>query len=336
MNRTLILRVAALGGLALLLLATWPQALGLQRTLVIAQLTALRGPLVPAALSAALLAGGLALGSRANRRFGGLMAIVFITVAALNVAVIASRGLGAAPAMELRTGDLRVLAWNTLKDAPGADVIARFALERDVHVLALPETSRATADAVARLMGDAGRPVQVFSLAFHETNLARATALLVSWSLGEYELYEAAGSTPRAPSVVARPTSGNGPTLIAAHPVPPLPGGMVAWRTGLAWLAERCREGEVIMAGDFNATLEHFAGLHDAGADLGACLDGARITGSAAVGTWPSQLPPLLGSPIDRVLATDEWEFLGFRVVTELDGFGSDHRALLAALRRAF
>lgn len=334
MNHRVVLGVVAACGLALLLLATWPQVLGLQRTVVIAQLTALRGLLVLVAVAAALIAGFVALRARPLRAFGGLIAAAFLAVAAINVAVISSRGLGGPPTEAAGPGSLKVLAWNVLKDAPGADPIAHFALELGVDVIAIPEVSRAMAEEVARLMGEGGRPVQVFSLSFHETNLARSTALLVSSSLGEYELDESVGSTERAPTVVARPRSGAGPTLLAAHPVPPVPGSMRAWESGLRWLAARCREGEVIVAGDLNATLEHFAGLYEPGADLGACRDAARAMGSAALGTWPSRLPPLIGSPIDHVMATGEWEFVDFRVVTELDGLGSDHRAVLATLRR--
>lgn len=144
---------------------------------------------------------------------------------------------------------------------------------------------------------------------------------------------EAAGSTPRVPAVVARPADGTGPTLVAAHAAPPF--FMGDWSAGLAWIAERCSEPDVIVAGDFNATLDHFAGLREPGADVGACRDGALASGSGAVGTWPSNLPVLLGTPIDHVVASQTWEITGFHVVMELDGQGSDHRALLTRLRPA-
>ena len=115
-------------------------------------------------------------------------------------------------------------------------------------------------------MGEGGRTMQVFVLAFHESTTSQSTALLVSSDLGEYEVDESVGSTPRA--------------------------------------------------------------------HLGTCRDGARATGSAALGAWPSQVPMLLGAPIDHIMATGDWEFVDFRVVSELDGQGSDHKALLAGLRR--
>jgi endonuclease/exonuclease/phosphatase family metal-dependent hydrolase len=91
------------------------------------------------------------------------------------------------------------------------------------------------------------------------------------------------------------------------------------------------------MAGDFNSTLDHYAGLTAKSArgdgDLGACHDGARAEKSAAVGTWPTSLPTSLGAPIDHVMASDEWAFTGFRVIGTEDGAGSDHRPVVAQLR---
>ena len=124
-----------------------------------------------------------------------------------------------------------------------------------------------------------------------------------------------AGTTDTLPSLVARPVDGTGPTIVAAHPVAPVPGEMAAWRRGLQWLADRCAGTNVILAGDLNSTLDHYTGLGTDGGDLGRCHDAARATGNAAVGTWPTAFPPLLGAPIDHVMATPDWEVVGFRVV---------------------
>lgn len=330
----LLLRALALLLVALLLLATWPQALRLERTHVFAQLVALRGVLVLIGVAGAAVAGLVAWRVLQARQFGVVVCLALLSVAALNVGVLVARGLGGSHGANPAAGDLTVFAWNTLGDRPGAPLIAEVALAHGVDVLALPETTQAAALEVARLMEDAGRPVQVFSRFTDDSNPARSTSLLVSAALGEYRLDETVGSTPRAPSLVARPANGAGPTFVAAHPVPPVPSRMGDWISGIEWLAARCREGEVIVAGDFNATLDHLAGLADEGANLGACHDGAAALDRAGVGTWPTRLPPFLGTPIDHVMATEQWEFVDFRVLTELDGAGSDHRALLATLRR--
>jgi endonuclease/exonuclease/phosphatase family metal-dependent hydrolase len=108
---------------------------------------------------------------------------------------------------------------------------------------------------------------------------------------------------------------------------------MAAWRSGLLWLADRCAGDNVIVAGDLNSTLDHYTALGVDGGDVGRCRDAARATGNAAVGTWPTSFPQLLGAPIDHVMATDDWEVVGFRVIGSRDGEGSDHRPVLAQLR---
>ena len=130
-----------------------------------------------------------------------------------------------------------------------------------------------------------------------------------------------------------------------------MPAQMDNWRSDLDWLAESCSSGSVIMAGDFNATIDHFSGLASgsaehplsgddatdrlaAAAKLGECTDAAAVAGSAAVGTWPTSLPPALGAPIDHVLATDDWSVAGLRVIDDLDDAGSDHRPVVAWLEQ--
>jgi endonuclease/exonuclease/phosphatase (EEP) superfamily protein YafD len=114
---------------------------------------------------------------------------------------------------------------------------------------------------------------------------------------------------------------------------------MQAWRSDLAWIAGLCTSGDVIMAGDFNATVDNMSGL---GTDLprgigvlGTCRDAALEAGRAGLGTWPTSMPAILGAPIDHVLAGGDWETSSFRVIESLDTSGSDHRPVVATLRPA-
>ena len=134
------------------------------------------------------------------------------------------------------------------------------------------------------------------------------------------------------PSVVARPVDGSGPTIVGVHLVAPLPGEFANWSSDLEWMAGACADPNVIIAGDFNSTIDHFTGLGNGQATLGDCIDAAAVTNNAAVGTWPTMLPPLFGAPIDRVMATKNWRVTGMRVIENYDGYGSDHRPVLAQL----
>jgi endonuclease/exonuclease/phosphatase (EEP) superfamily protein YafD len=318
---------------ALLLVAGWPQLFGLERAPLIAQVVSLRGTAVLVAAALVILFTLFSLLSSGSRRLAGGVAVLLLAFCAVTVAVLATRGFGD-PAMQTTApADVVVLSWNTLGDAPGAEAIAELAHDVEADVVVLPETSAETAEIAAAILGAAGRPMQPLHLSLDEISKARTTAVLISVDLGAYALDTSAGTTPTLPSLIARPVDGSGPTIVAAHPVAPVPGEMAAWRAGLDWLAERCAEPNVILAGDLNSTLDHYTGLAAEGGDLGACHDAARATGNAAVGTWPTSFPPLLGAPIDHVMATTEWEAVGFRVVGSRDGEGSDHRPVVAQLR---
>ncbi|MBN9606448.1 MAG: endonuclease/exonuclease/phosphatase family protein [Actinomycetales bacterium] len=331
----LLATLAAIAVLAVLAIATWPQLLGLERTVVIAQVTALRGLIVAIGAALVILAVVIALASPRRRGAMAAFALVLAILVGVNVAVLAVRGTGGPAVPAAGSGEITVLSWNTYGGAPGADGIARLALDRGADVIALPETTEEDADAVAAILASAGRPMQVFTVALDHISPARSTSLLVSESLGAYRLDETAGTTPRIPSVVAVPVTGSGPTLVAAHPVAPIPDYIGDWHLGLDWVAARCEGTDTILAGDLNATLDHLEGLAPGPGELGRCTDAARTVGAAAVGTWPTLLPTLLGAPIDHVLTTPDWETVGFEVITSADDSGSDHRPVLAVVRPA-
>ncbi|CAN5177867.1 hypothetical protein BH11ACT3_BH11ACT3_02230 [soil metagenome] len=322
---------------AALAVVTWPQLLGLERTFVIAQIVSMRGLAVflAAVLVVTLLLISIVYAS--VRRFTGSIALVLLTFCGVSFAVLATRGFGG-PGFETKAdNDVTVMSWNTLGDSPGAERIAAVALAQEADVVALPETSAEIADIVAAIMTDAGSPMTALHVSLDDISKARTTSLLISTELGAYEVDEAAGTTETLPSVVAVPLDGSGPVIVAAHPVAPVPGEMPHWNQGLDWLATQCARPNVILAGDLNSTLDHYAGLGGSAGqhsgELGDCVDAARASGAAAVATWPTQLPQLMGAPIDHVMATDGWMPVGFRVVGTEDGSGSDHRPIVAQLR---
>ncbi len=325
---------------AALLIAAWPQLFGLERSAGVAQVVSLRG-------AAALVAGVgvvafllIALLSRRMRRLSATLALLLLAFAGVSAAVLATRGTTPAGFQSKAARDLTVLSWNTLGDAPGADEIAKLAIHQKADIVALPETSAVTAQRVLDLLRAAGIPMQLLTLSYDQIAKAHTTSLLISTKLGAYRRDDAPGSTKTLPSVLAVPTDGSGPTIVAVHAVAPIPGEMANWRSGLEWLAARCvatSRGGTIMAGDFNSTLDHYAGLTAKTAsgpgDLGACHDGARAQNSAGIASWPTSLPAAMGAPIDHVMASDGWTCVGFRVIESEDGAGSDHRPVVAQLR---
>ncbi|WP_461029919.1 endonuclease/exonuclease/phosphatase family protein, partial [Streptomyces sparsus] len=114
-----------------------------------------------------------------------------------------------------------------------------------------------------------------------------------------------------------------------AHPMPPMPDSMTAWRAELASLREvaAARGGtRTVIAGDFNASADHaaFRAVLDTG-----MRDSARLLGRSRTPTWPAATAPPLGAQIDHVLVSSG---LVPVAASFLDLPGTDHRALLVDL----
>jgi endonuclease/exonuclease/phosphatase (EEP) superfamily protein YafD len=313
----------------------WPQLFRLEWTFPVAQAVSFRALGIVGSVLVLLALLALAIFSVGARRFTGSIAIVFVVFGAVSLAVLASRGTGDEAFATKHDSAVTVLSWNTQGDAPGAAAIADLALDSDADVLTLPETSRALGDEVAALLTTADRPMTVLSISFNDSDSAASTTMLVSTGLGTYSLRDDVGNTSTLPTLVATPDDGSGPTFVAVHAMAPLRSALVDWHADLDWLAGICT-GDTVMAGDFNATVDHMSRLASTeGASLGECADSAMVTNNAAVGTWPSTIPALLGTPIDHVLATDAWRMTGMRVVQNVDDAGSDHRPIVAQLSRS-
>lgn len=322
---SLILLALIVGGT----LAVWPQLAGLELREPFVQLVALRGAAAAAALALALVLLLLALLARPLRGFLGGACVILVLFAGANAGILASRGIANEALRAPVAGELTVLSWNTQGDAVPAERVAEQALRAGAQIVVLPETTAGLADGVARAMSAAGVPVRAHTVATDEVYRARSTSVLLAAELGEYRLDEAAGAAGVLPSVVLRPAAGgDAPTIIGAHAVAPVSGEMAGWREHLRWLRASCAAGNTIIAGDMNATPDHLGGLN-------GCSIAAVTAGNAGVGSWPTALPALLGSPIDQVFSTAEWPASGFAVVTDADDAGSDHRPVVARLRPA-
>ena len=111
---------------------------------------------------------------------------------------------------------------------------------------------------------------------------------------------------------------------------------MQHWRDDLQWLADQCADANVIMAGDFNATLDHMSGLGVDGGTLGRCRRrGHRDRQRRRRHLVEPRSRPSLGAPIDHVMASSHWKPTGSLVLRSMDGSGSDHRPLIVQLEPA-
>ncbi|MDE0545696.1 endonuclease/exonuclease/phosphatase family protein [Microbacterium sp. C7(2022)] len=316
---------------------TWPTFFRVDRVYPIAQIVSFRGILLAFFIAATLLALLVAL-IRPLRAFALGVALVLGIASIASAAIVFVRGGDGDDAFPQQTEtSVRVMTWNTAGDATPADTIAKIAVAMSADIVALPETTIETGEQVAIAMRELGHPMWAHHTEYGEDGWdASSTTLLITPEMGDYAVIESSidgvTNTSTLPSAVAAPTDGTGPIVVVAHAVAPREAYMDAWRSDLQWLADQCSDANVIMAGDFNATLDHFGGLGVDGADLGHCRDAALETGNAAVGTWPATLPTLAGAPIDHVMASENWQATGSIVLRSLDDSGSDHRPLIVQL----
>lgn len=319
------------------LLTALPGALGLAGTVPLAQLLPFRGVLVVVlvcAAAAVLAVGGLVRLVRLvrrHRRAGGgagaasVLAAGLVLAAAVHAGVLVVRGVLPTPVPD--SADLVVLSLNTEHGGASARQVAEAVVAAGADVAVLPETPAATAQEVVALLREEHGASLSASTATTSALPTHATSLLVADGLG---------AAPPAPApavelaaVAAAPASLPGP-VVAVHPVAPVPEGTTVqrWRSDVPRAVAACSGAPgAVVAGDFNATLDH-PGLRD----LGPCVDAAAAAGAGGLGTWPSSLPPLLSAPIDHVLVDGRaWRVLSAQVVTVGD---TDHRGLVVHLAR--
>ncbi|WP_256961909.1 endonuclease/exonuclease/phosphatase family protein [Streptomyces sp. NRRL B-24572] len=119
--------------------------------------------------------------------------------------------------------------------------------------------------------------------------------------------------------------------LQLAHPLPPLPGRVDAWKRELGRIATvaagRPYDEPFLLAGDFNASQDHAA--FRAILDRGRLQDAARLARTSRTPTWPTEGPVPPYVQIDHVLVSDDFSVAGIRFPALA---GSDHRAVLADL----
>jgi endonuclease/exonuclease/phosphatase (EEP) superfamily protein YafD len=319
-------------------IVVWPQFFQLEQTFPFAQLVAVRGAVLAGLLGIAVLS-LLLLIARPLRGFAASILIVALLGSVGIGGIGLVRGFGTGELPQKSEASVRVLTWNTAGEAVSAETIADAILTQEVDVVTLPETAESVGERIAVMLREQGHPMWVHHVQFGDVPngpQAWETTILISPELGDYSVIgsseDGTSNTSSVPSAVVMPVNGTGPTIVAVHAVAPRVEAMERWRSDLDWIADQCPAGDFILAGDFNATIDHMASLGVDGGDVGYCRDAASRTGTGATGTWPESFPEMLGAPIDHVMASQNWEPTGSLV---LDASGSDHRALVVQLEPA-
>lgn len=297
--------------------ALWAPAAGLDVRTPLAQLGAFRPQIAAGAFAVGVC---LALVPWRPARIAGLAGVL---VAASTVPQIAPR---AVPDLGPGPSDLTVMAVNVFLSEADPARVAHMAVDRQADVVVLPEASAAYAAEVVRHAAargveyvsetDGPPPAGIRQGPFPTSLLVRAE---------------------REPRFVPAPRLRLGAVavqlgalrLVAVHPTAPVPGAEADWAADHALLAAECAgAGPLILAGDFNSTLDQspMRGVLAAG-----CDDAGEIAGRGLTGTWPARAARPLRVPIDHVLLTPAAG--GVTGYEPLDVDGTDHRGLLVTVR---
>lgn len=316
---------------ALALITLDPRRLGLSQTAGIAQLVGMRGLL--ACGLAALAALCVLVAARWHRtalaRPAMTTAAVLAIIGLAHLGVLAGRGLGAGEppsAADEQPEQVTVMAINALAGQADADAIVATVRSSGVDVLAVTEAAEWYRERLALRLAEAGL---AFSMFTGETtgSPGRGSALFISADLGEYT----GVATPYLGVVRIAPVDGVGPPIAVLHPrsLPALPIGpgagaaMAAWRSDITVIEQVASQmpGGII-AGDFNATVDHLPLT-----DVAGYTDAATDAGIGGFATFPSWLPGWTGATLDHVLVDPA--ALAVDAAAVLDVPGSDHRAVL-------
>ncbi|WP_433118499.1 endonuclease/exonuclease/phosphatase family protein [Micromonospora sp. CA-246542] len=288
-----------------------------------------RGPLVQALAFTPYVAGVsvLALGLSVALRRWWPAAVAALAVVAL-LGVVAPRAL-AAPQPTATGPTIRLLTANLLAGAADASALVELVRRHRVDVLAVQEFTPDAQAALDRLGLDRLLPHRQLNA----QDGTPGSGLYSRWPISDVGIRHNRGQGgwgfSQAYGTVAVP--GAPPVRVeSAHPSAPSALDQVeAWRTDLTAQPPATPDGELrILAGDFNATLDH--------GPLRALLrtgyvDAADATGKGLTGTWGPYdgdlIPPVTIDHVlvDRRIAVNELKVLPLPK--------SDHRPVLATLR---
>ncbi len=249
------------------------------------------------------------------------VAAFFLAIAVIGFALaVVPREFGAASSVP-GGHPVRILAANLARGLADPEQVLRLAESRDVDLLVLIELKPDFAERLQELGIDSAYPRQVV----RAEPGAVGSGIYSRWPLTDNGRLETRPMQPRA----AVEVPGSLPIeLVAVHPT--APSSRVATREWGRDFEQMPAAGSstlpLVLAGDFNATLDH-ANLRDL-IETGY-QDAGDAVGRGLVSTWPSRLKWPLPVTIDHILAQRGIAVADYDVEKIT---GSDHRAVYAEL----
>jgi endonuclease/exonuclease/phosphatase (EEP) superfamily protein YafD len=219
---------------------------------------------------------------------------------------------------------LTVMAFNAFEGDADPGQLAALIAEQRPDLVSLPEAGVHFAEELRPLIEPMGYRLEVSSDARSDV---ASVSVAVSDRLGD-PAFRIGDETSAFPYVEV--TGGELGTLrfVAYHAAAPVPRQMGGWRGDLALLSQWCAGATpAIVAGDFNASLDHSA----LRAGMSGCSDAADQRGRGLVPSWsPGVRWRWTGPQIDHVIMTAGISAETFSAHDILD---SDHRAVVTRLR---
>lgn len=219
-------------------------------------------------------------------------------------------------------GTVRVMTVNALYGRADVQSVVDMVDSQHVEVLAVQELTPGFEEALA----DAGLgDLLEHSFTVPARDSAAGSGLWSSLPLTDVEQMRGTSFTMPSARIAV---GGTDVRVTVVHPHPPVPAETTTWHAELAELRERVHSDSTpqIMAGDFNATLDH-ASFREL---LGDRFSDASLEwGSGPAMTWPEggRVPALLA--LDHVVVEND---MPVSDVVTMQVPGTDHRALLATV----
>lgn len=220
---------------------------------------------------------------------------------------------------------LKIISYNTYEGQGDVEQLAALIRAEQPDLVALPEAGQRYLSRLEPLI--AGDGYHMYSSVGRQSRDVNGISVAVADRIGEVDLrYGDAGAMTFPLVEVSGGTLGT-LRFVAFHSIAPTAGVVPRWESELAGLQQWCAAGTpAIVAGDFNASLDHSA----LRAGLQGCADAAAQRGEGLTATWPAWAPEWLGTQIDHVVVTEGIVAESFDV-HEISG--SDHRAIVTTVR---